>query len=270
MPYRTLLFLLAFIPPLSAAALVAPAGRAFNPERALQMSRAAIGRSLEGYSFLDRNEQPVQLADFKGKPLVISLIYTSCYHTCSLVTRSLAEVVEKARDALGKDSFTVVTIGFDTHFDTPKTMAWFARQQGVDDPNWRFLSGDAATVQRLVKNLGFSYFRSPKGFDHLVQASVVDSGGILYGQVYGELFPPPLLVDPLKELILGTPPAKESALANLVRRVRFYCTTYDPTRNAYRFDYSLFVGLFIGASIILGTSVWLYREMRGGKRLRNS
>ncbi|MBF0107994.1 MAG: SCO family protein [Magnetococcales bacterium] len=234
----------------------------FDVERALAMSRNAVGKPLEDYSFLDRHEQAVRLASFKGKPLVISFVYTSCFQTCSTVTRSLADMVEKAREALGVDSFTVVTIGFDTRVDNPKAMAWFADHQGVKDEHWHFLSGDAHTVERLTRNVGFSYVRSPKGFDHMTQATVVNADGVIHQQVYGEIIQLPWLVDPLKELILGTPRREDSVMEDLVRRVRLFCTTYDPNQNAYRFDYSLFVGLFIGASIILGTAIWLFREVR--------
>lgn len=252
------LFFLALAPILMATA---PISGTFDPDQALKTSQAAVGQPLEEFTFLDSNERPVRLADFKGKPLIISLIYTSCFQTCSIVTRSLAEVVGKAQDALGEDSFEIVTVGFDVQSDKPKAMGWFAGRQGVADKHWRFLSGDADTVGRLVKNIGFSYIRSPKGFDHLTQATVVDAKGVIYRQVYGETILPPLLVDPLKELILGTPRAEDSAMEDLVRRVRFFCTTYDPYKNAYSFDYSLFVGLFIGATIILGVAYWLFREV---------
>lgn len=267
-----LLLSLPFLLP-STPTFAAPAtssGRAFDPDRALSLSQAAVGRPLAPVTLVDRKEQVVRLADFKGRPLIISMVYTSCYQICSISTRALFEVVKKGWDALGEESFNVVTVGFDTHFDKPATMAWFAKQQGVDDLRWRFLSGDAAEVKRLADNLGFSYVRSPKGFDHLIQATVVDGEGIIRAQIYGETFPAPLLVDPLKNLILGTPPSEESLAQNLVRRVRFFCTTYDPTRDAYRFDYSLFVGMFIGGTIILVTAFWLVGEIRRAKRLGGS
>ncbi|MEO5379055.1 MAG: SCO family protein [Magnetococcus sp. DMHC-6] len=242
-----------------------PVGRqpVFDSEQAVAVSQAAIGRILDSYELTDRKGQLVDLASFRGKPLIISLVYTSCYHTCSLSTRFLASVIDKARTTFGEGSFQVVTIGFDVLHDTPKAMDLFARQQRVDkQPNWLFLSGSDATMIRLVRNLGFRYSSSPKGFDHLVQATVVDANGVIYRQVYGESFPIPLLMEPLRELILGTPPAEETPISELLRRVRFFCTTYDPSQDAYRVDYSLFVGMFIGGSIIFGTFILLLREFR--------
>ena len=241
---------------------------AFDAEEALRLSQDALGRPLENYTLRNRSGNSVALNVFNGKPLLLSLVYTSCYHTCSVATLSLAGVVEKAREALGKESFNVVTVGFDTTVDNPVAMAVFARQQGLDkDEHWFFLSGDRNTLKRLVKNIGFSAVPSPKGFDHLVQTTVIDGNGVIYRQLYGEVIPTPLLVEPLKNLVLGRPSAKENVIQDMVRRVRFFCTSYDPARDGYRFDYSIFVGMFIGAMIIIIAFYQIFKEIRRSKKL---
>ena len=268
-----LIFLLVLLPLLWGSGELqaeVPAKRplAFDAEAALRLSQDSLGHSLESYTLHDRSGNGVALNSFNGKPLLLSLVYTSCYHTCSVATLSLAGVVEKAREALGKESFNVVTIGFDTSVDNPVAMAVFARQQGLDkDDHWFFLSGDRETLKRLMKNVGFSAVPSPKGFDHLVQTTVIDGNGVLYQQLYGESISTPLLVEPLKDLVLGRAPAKENVVQNMVRRVRFFCTSYDPTLDGYRFDYSIFVGMFIGAMIILTVSYQLFKEIRYSKKL---
>ncbi|MCK5364864.1 MAG: SCO family protein, partial [Gammaproteobacteria bacterium] len=85
----------------------------FDGQEALRVSQAAVGRRLSDHSFLNRSEEEVSLSDYSGKPLLISLIYTSCYYSCSVFTRYLGEIVDVAREALGEGSFSVVTIGFD-------------------------------------------------------------------------------------------------------------------------------------------------------------
>ncbi|NGZ05160.1 MAG: SCO family protein [Magnetococcales bacterium] len=242
----------------------------FDARQAVENSQASIGRTLDAYTLTKPSGERVELSSFLGKPLIISLIYTSCYQTCSIATRFLASVVDKAREAFGDQSFHVVSIGFDTRFDSPKAMERFARQQGIDSqPNWSVLSASPETLNRLVQQLGFIYQPSPKGFDHLVQATVVDAKGVVYRQVYGESFQTQLLTEPLRTLILGTPPSdNETPVDELMRRVRFFCTTYDPNTDAYRFDYSLFVGMFCGGTVILGILYWILREWWRGRKLR--
>ncbi len=236
----------------------ASAYKVYDPETALQISQAAIGRRLGDYGFRDSARRPVRLSQFRGKPLVINLVYTSCSYSCPLVVQTLRDAVDAARDVLPEDSFNVVTIGFDTRADTPERMRAFAGRQGVRDSNWRFLSGDRDTVDALTRDVGFVFFPSAKGFDHLAQTTVVDPEGIVYRQIYGADFEPPLLVEALKDLVLG----RRSALTSLdgvLNRIRLFCTVYDPAAQRYRFDYSVIIATVAGATSLTGIGIVLVR-----------
>jgi len=248
----------------------AGASSPYDADQALAVSQAAIGKTLADLPLTNSLGQPVNLADYRGKPLLISMVFTSCYHVCPAITRHLANAVEVARDALGADSFGVLTIGFDTATDTPDAMRSFARAQKVEQPGWDFLSADAATMAQLVDNIGFVYYPSPRGFDHINQVSLLDRNGVVYGQVYGAAFDLPWLVEPLKDLVLNRADSRGKFVASLVDRVRLFCTVYDPATGRYHFDYSLFVQLAIGALAILGVSAWLLIEVRRGRRRRTT
>ena len=233
----------------------------WDRDQALALSQAAIGRVLTEYTFTAADGRPIKLSDYHGKPLVISLIYTSCYHICPTTTQHLAGVVRHAREVLGEGSFRVVTIGFDTPVDNADAMRMFAAQQSVDIAGWDFLSTDQATLDALATQLGFLYAASPHGFDHLIQASVIDAQGKVYRQVYGMQFDLPKLVEPLKELVFNTP-RHESLLSFLGDRIRLFCTVYDPGSNKYKFDYSLFIGMAIGLSTLSLVAFFVIREWR--------
>ena len=238
----------------------------FDYDSALKISQGAIGRQVDNHLFTDAEGNAATLDDFKGKPLVLSMVYTSCYQICPMTTRHLSEIVQKARDALGEDSFAIAVVGFDTQVDTPEAMQYFANKQGISDKNWHLLSTTKTAVEALSKQIGFQYFPSSNGFDHLIQATIIDAGGKVYRQVYGQVFDTPLLVDPLIELVLGRDPPESSILTDLTRKIKLFCTTYDPVRDGYYFDYSLFIGMLIGGSIIIVTGVFLFREFRQGRR----
>ena len=267
-----LIYLLSALLPLFVSANEAGVGgsgsvKSFQYKTALQSSQSAIGRTLDDYLFTDQNGRSVRFSDFRGKPLVLSLLYTSCYHICPMTTRHLSKVVEKAREALGRDSFRVAILGFDAQHDTPQAMISYAKKQGVDKADWSLLSADGDTINALSKQLGFLFFTSPNGFDHIVQASVIDADSVIYTQVYGEVFDTPLLVEPLKDLVLGRPKPGQTLLDELVNKVRFFCTAYDPSRDGYHFDYSLFIGLIIGALIILSGLLFVVVEIIKRRRL---
>jgi len=234
----------------------------FDYDTALEISQAAIDRQLGDYSFTDAKGHQLSMNDFRGKPLVLSMVYTSCFKICPMTTRHLSKVVEKARDALGKDSFNVAVVGFDTRVDTPDAMQYFANKQGIHNKNWNLLSISAEDAKALAKDTGFIYFPSPNGFDHLIQATIIDADGKVYQQVYGQVFDTPLLIEPLKELVLGRPRQNQTFLSELSNKIKLFCTTYDPVRDGYFFDYSLFIGILIGLSIILFTGVHIVKEWR--------
>ncbi len=241
----------------------------YDAEAAMVRSQAAIGHIIGSYEFTARDGSSVNLrSDYAGRPLVVSLIFTSCHHVCPATTKHLAKSVDAAREALGENSFDVVTIGFDTANDTPQAMAAFARRQGVNTSGWRFLSATTETIEALSRDLGFVYFPTPRGFDHLNQLTIIDRSGAVYSQVYGVTFELPWLVEPLKDLVFNRPSSHGRLFAGLIDRVRLFCTVYDPTTGRYRFDNSLFVQIAVGASIVLGVLFYLFREVLLARRAR--
>ena len=249
----------AAIQPIAESAIVSDDNAVFDYDQALQISQQAIGNQVGDYELLNADGNQLKLSQFHGKPLVLSMVYTSCYQICPMTTRHLSKVVQKARETLGNDSFSVAVIGFDTQVDTPRAMQYFANKQGISELNWNLLSISQAEVAALSKQIGFQYFPSSNGFDHLIQATIIDARGKVYRQVYGQVFDPPLLVDPLIELVLGRAPPEQSLLAELATKIKLFCTTYDPVRDGYYFDYSLFMGMFIGGSILVICAVVIVR-----------
>ena len=241
----------------------------FDAENAFARSQSAIGEQLDDHRFVDTRGHDVGLGDLRDKPLVLSLVYTSCPDTCSVVTRNLAYAVRAARQALGETSFSVATVGFDSGFDTPAQMRLYADRQGVTMSDWRFLSGDPRTLERLLDQLGFSYVASPRGFDHLAQTTVIDAEGRVYRQIYGDSFAVPFLVEPLKEMALGRP-AGLTALGDWIDRVKLLCTVYDPAAGRYRFDYSLFIAAGVGVLCLGAVGVFIVRAWRESARAGRS
>jgi protein SCO1/2 len=242
-------------------ALGAPPVAAAVPDEttALAASRAAIGRRVDGLRFVESSGATLTLDRYRGRPLLVNLVYTACSDVCPTVVQNLYPAVEIAREALGAEAFSVITVGFDPRHDTPERMRSFARQQGVDFSNWHFLSGDRATIDALAEAVGFTFYPSAAGFDHLAQVSVIDADGRVYQQVYGGIFEPPAIVEPLKDLVFGRGRSIWSS-KGLLDRVKLFCTIYDPRTGRYYFSYSLFIGIAVGGTGLAGFGIFLLRE----------
>ncbi len=240
----------------------ATAASSYDRSDALTFSQDAIGRDLAEFTLRDTNGQLFEISTLRGKPLVISMIYTSCHHICPAITRNLGETVDVAQEALGEDSFTIITVGFDWKVDTPERMRQFASGLGLNSvPNWHFLATDGEVVDALSDNLGFIFYPSAKGFDHLAQATVVDADGKIYRQVYGVDVETTALVEPLKELVFNTP-RSAGFLEHWVSTFKLFCTVYDPNSDRYRFDYSIFMAIVVGVLSLGLVAIFIVREWR--------
>lgn len=62
---------------------------ALDQKEALRVSQSVIGTIPSDYTFQDREGRPVRLSQYRGKPLLVSFIYTGCFQVCPLTTRSL-------------------------------------------------------------------------------------------------------------------------------------------------------------------------------------
>ena len=80
-----------------------------DAEAAVAASQSAIGRRLSDFRFTDTTRRARSLSDYRGRPLLVSLVYTGCTDACPLIIRNLYPAVEIAQEALGVDSFAVVT-----------------------------------------------------------------------------------------------------------------------------------------------------------------
>jgi protein SCO1/2 len=240
-----------------------------DERRAVVESQAVVGQVPADFTMLDRNGQPVRLADYRGKPLLLSFIYTGCFTICPTQTRSLHEAVKGLDRMLGPSQFNVASIGFNQPFDSPQAMKAFAAQHRIDYRNWEFLSPRREQVDALTKAYGFSYIETPAGFDHIVGVTVIDAQGRIHGQVYGDKLTAEALGVPLRQLILSAPASGTvPSLEELVDRVRILCTVYDPDTGEYRYNWRLLFEIIGGSAFFLTAIVYLLRERQLARRAR--
>ncbi|MBI3101057.1 MAG: SCO family protein [Burkholderiales bacterium] len=244
----------------------AAADLGLDREQALRASQAAVGRTIGDHILLNREGRPVALSSFRGKPLLVSFIYTGCFQVCPTTTKSLQDAVEGLQKSLGPNQFNVVSIGFNQPADSPQALKAFATQYNIKQSNWDFLSPPAAIVPALAKDFGFVYTATPAGFDHVLQVSLVDAQGRIVRQVYGESVAPAELGEPLKMLLAGTPVESNQLLDNLVDRVRILCTVYDPKTGAYRVDYTLPIQIAGGVTFFVLMLVFFINEWRSSRQ----
>lgn len=244
----------------------AAAPAAIDRDAAFASSQAAVGRRLDDFVFTTAEGESRRLSDYRGKPLVLSLIFTGCTQSCPLTTERLADAAAEASKIFAASRYRIVTLGFDSQNDTPARMRAFAASHGVRAQNWEFVSADPGTAYALAEQLGFLYAAQAGGFDHLAQTTIIRADGTVYQHIYGAEFDPPALVEPLKALFLDEQ-AVASPIAGLIERIRLLCTNYNAATGHYGFNFGIFFGLLIGALSLIAILIVLIRAARRSYRV---
>jgi protein SCO1/2 len=240
----------------------APTAVTLDQKTALRASQAVIGKTIGDFTLLDREGRPVRLSQYRGKPLLVSFIYTGCFQVCPLTTRSLQAAVEAGRGMFGTNQFNIVSIGFNQPADSPQALKAFALQHRIDVPNWDFLSPHASIVEALTREFGFEYLATPAGFDHVVQVTLLDAEGRIYRQIYGEKLDAATIGEPLAQLLRNAPAPQQFRLEELIERVRILCTDFDPVTGKVRVKYGLILEVAGGITFALAMLWFLLAEWR--------
>ena len=235
----------------------APTTLGLDQNAALRLSQAVVGKQISDFTLLDRNGQAVRLSQYRGKPLLVSFIYSGCFEVCPLTTRSLQSAVEAGREVFGTRQFNVISIGFNQPADSPQALKAFALQHRIDQPNWEFLSPHSSIVEPLTREFGFSYKATPAGFDHVLQATLLDAQGRIYRQIYGVDLNADSIGEPIKQLLNNAPVPQQLRLDDVIDRIRILCTVYDPKTGTYRVQYGLLIEVAGGVTFALAM-IWFF------------
>lgn len=142
------------------------------------------------FSLTSQDGAPVSLADFRGKVLAVTFIFTSCADTCPLLTAKMAQV----QDALGVDfgkRICFVSITVDPEHDTPAVLKDYAETFGADLNGWAFLTGEPVAIDAVGNRYGiYAGQNSGGGVDHTFLTSIIDGQGNIRVQYLGVRFDP--------------------------------------------------------------------------------
>ena len=142
------------------------------------------------FALTSQDGAPVTLADFRGKVVAVTFIFTMCTTTCPVLTPMMSFV----QDQLGADfgaKIAFVSITVDPERDTPDVLKEYAQAFGANFAGWSFLTGAPSAIRDVTRRYGVYASKSGNGdVDHTFLTSVVDRRGILRVQYLGVRFDP--------------------------------------------------------------------------------
>lgn len=117
------------------------------------------------------------LRDLKGRPVVLSMVYTRCKASCPLTIAKMKELESLA----GKGDYIFVMASFDPKNDTAEALKKYLAERKLDPAHWQMLSPTAdRDVRELAAATGFVYSRDEQGeYSHSNIVVLLDREGVV-------------------------------------------------------------------------------------------
>ena len=128
-------------------------------------------------TLVDQDGHKVSFGHYRGRPLLVSMFYTSCPYACPATIETLRRTREELPPDVG-GKLPVLLVSFDSRHDTPEVLKAAAREHGIDDPHWTLAHAEASDVRTLAALLGIRYRELPEGgFNHATVLILLDREG---------------------------------------------------------------------------------------------
>ena len=142
------------------------------------------GDAVPDFTFVNQSGKTIHLSQFRGKPVLLTFIYTRCPvpDFCPRMSNNLSEVLRqlKASDALFANA-QLLSISIDPQFDRPLVLHDYGkRYAGSIDPNfvhWQFVTGSPEEVRKAADFFGLSYNQNDGQIVHTLRTVLIGADG---------------------------------------------------------------------------------------------
>lgn len=127
------------------------------------------------------DEDALALADFRGQPVALAMVYADCGTACPLIVQDMKRIGNAAGDV----PLRYVLVSLDPERDTPERMRAFRHMHAMGD-GWTMLRGSEDDVQTLAAILGVRYRPDTDGsIAHSNIITLLDAAGNIAAQQEG-------------------------------------------------------------------------------------
>jgi protein SCO1/2 len=156
-----------------------------TPEPAAEARAATpVGASLFGYPWLWTDEQghSTAFAQFRGAPLIVTEIYTSCTSTCPRTVSKLRQLSARLLRAGRTAQFLLITL--DPASDTPERLRRYKADEALP-ASWHLLRGSKRATDELTNVLDIHVLDGGSHLVHDAKIVVFDAEGRRTGTLGG-------------------------------------------------------------------------------------
>jgi protein SCO1/2 len=161
-----------------------------------------VGDTLPDYEFLSESGRPVRFSDFRGRAVAFTFFFTSCPlpEYCPRMNRNFSEARKLlAADTNAPANWEMLSISFDSSFDTPQILSGYAKFYRGDDTNhWLFVVASTNTLASLGPKVDLNFWRENGSISHNLRTVVMDGAGKITKQFDGNDWTPQQLADAIR------------------------------------------------------------------------
>jgi protein SCO1/2 len=157
-------------------ALISHAGKSDGPPVAQAADSPFRGGTMPAgvhapeFTLTDQNGKRVSMSDYRGKPVVVTYLYTHCKETCPIQ----AQMIRGALDDLGHD-IPALAVSVDPFADTAASARTFLKKAKMTG-RMRFVLGKRRQLQPIWR--GFAIQPQLRDSEHQAYITLVDRKGL--------------------------------------------------------------------------------------------
>jgi protein SCO1/2 len=166
---------------------------------------AKEGDPVPDVALVDQDGRAFRLTELKGRAYAVTFVFTRCPmpEYCPLLMKNFAAVdTALVAEPRLRDATRLVTVSFDSKYDTPAVLKRFGRPFQKTSPpftHWVLATGTDEAIRTLGTALGLDYEEGTGSFVHNLRTAVVDREGRLARLVSGNEWTPAELVADLRK-----------------------------------------------------------------------
>lgn len=166
-----------------------------------------VGDAPPPVTLLDQQGDTLRLADFEGRALLVTFIYTRCPlpDYCPLMSQQFQRLQRELVPRFG-DQVHLLTVSFDPEYDTPAVLRAYASRYTEDLDTWTFATGSADAIAELTGAFGIYYDGEGEQLVHNLTTALIDPHGRVQAIWRGNTWEVSEVAEAV-ERILGTPSA---------------------------------------------------------------
>jgi protein SCO1/2 len=140
-----------------------------------------------GSTWVDQNNETVEVAQLRSHIQVVAFVYTYCEHSCPIIMQRLKKIYMNI-SLENKTAVHFSLFSLDPKRDTPEKLKAFQKKHELNDKQWSFYNGDPEDVLELAALVGVRYKPMNNDNDDIAHSNMItilDKQGRIVHQVKG-------------------------------------------------------------------------------------